>query len=304
MSSITTNPATTNPATTRPSVTIAPTQTSPVALPPSKLVVEGILPSDQTSYVDVAGLMSILQNYLVNSPLVKNTNGDQIDTSIELSNINHNLNQISTAMSSNTSGNVLAQQSGVDSIVNNEMNRLNDKKQTIDSALSTQQRMMQMNDSYTKRQKEYTKMLVVVVVGIVVMIFMSYISFAFPEWSALATIVDILIIVFVFIFCFWTYYYLISRDTIYYDQLNIQQIPFPATNNGATGLVASSSHAMNVLDSSSTCVGPACCSIADNTRWDSSHNICVKESFAGKYTTVKRETLPYGPSEIGDYSPY
>ena len=248
--------------------------------------------------------MSILQNYLVNSPLVKNTNGDQIDTSIELSNINHNLNQISTAMSSNTSGNVLAQQSGVDSIVNNEMNRLNNKKQTIDSALSTQQRMMQMNDSYTKRQKEYTKMLVVVVVGIVVMIFMSYISVAFPEWSALATIVDILIIVSVFIFCFWTYYYLISRDTIYYDQLNIQQIPFPATNNGATGLVASSSHAMNAMDSSGTCVGPSCCSIADNTIWDSSHNVCVKESFAGKYTTVKKETLPYGPSEIGDYSPY
>jgi hypothetical protein len=285
MSSITTNPATTNPVTTRPSVTIAPTQ---------------------TSYVDVAGLMSILQNYLVNSPLVKNTNGDQIDTSIELSNINHNLNQISTAMSSNTSGNVLAQQSGVDSIVNNEMNRLNNKKQTIDSALSTQQRMMQMNDSYTKRQKEYTKMLVVVVVGIVVMIFMSYISVAFPEWSALATIVDILIIVSVFIFCFWTYYYLISRDPIYYDQLNIQQAPFPATNNGASGTVASSSspHAMNAMDSSGTCVGPSCCSIADNTIWDSSHNVCVKESFAGKYTTVKKETLPYGPSEIGDYSPY
>jgi hypothetical protein len=203
-------------------------------------------------------------------------------------------------MSSNTSGNILAQQSGVDSIVNNEINRLNDKKQTIDSAISTQQRMMQMNDSYTKRQKQYTKMLVVVVVGIVLMILMSYISFAFPEWSALATIADILIIVFVFIFCFWTYYYLITRDPIYYYQLNIQQVPFPATSNGASGTVATSaSLAINVLDSSGTCVGPACCSIADNTIWDSSHNICVKESFAGK-----RETLPYGPSEISDYSPY
>ena len=247
--------------------------------------------------------MSILQNYLVNSPLVKNTNGDQIDTSIELSNINHNLNQISTAMSSNTSGNVLAQQSGVDSIVNTEINRLNEKKQTIDSAISTQQRMMQMNDSYTKRQKEYTKMLVVIVVGIVLMIFMSYISFAFPEWSALATIVDVLIIVTVFIFCFWTYYYLISRDTIYYDQLNIHQIPFPQTSNGASGTVGSSI-VLDISGSDSTCVGPACCSIAKNTTWDSSHNVCVKESFAGKYPSSKRETLPYGPSEVGDYSPY
>ena len=287
MSSTTTNPTTTNPATTNP------TTTNPATTNPTSTIAPV-----QTSYVDVAGLMSILQNYLVNSPLVKDTNGDQIDTSIELSNINHNLNQISTAMSSNTSGNVLAQQSGVDSIVNTEINRLNDKKQTIDSAISTQQRMMQMNDSYTKRQKQYTKIMVVVVVGIILMIFMSYISFTFPEWSALATIADIVIIVSVFIFCFWTYYYVITRDPIYYDQLNIQQIPFPETSNGASGTIGSSI-VMDISGSSSTCVGPACCSIADNTIWDSSHNICVKESF-----TTKGETLPYGPSEIGDYSPY
>ena len=274
--------STTDPTTTNPAGAVAPTQ---------------------TSYVDVAGLMSILQNYLVNSPLVKNTNGDQIDTSIELSNINNNLNKISTAMSSNTSGNVLAQQSGVDSIVNTEMNRLNDKKQTIDSAISTQQRMMQMNDSYTKRQTQYTKILVAIVVGIVLLIFMSYISFAFPEWKALATIADIFIIVSVFIFCFWTYYYLISRDPIYYDQLNIQQIPFPSTSNGASGTVGSSP-ALDVSGSSSTCVGPACCSISKNTKWDSSNNICVKESFTGKYSKTNGVTLPYGPSEIGDYSAY
>jgi uncharacterized protein YaaQ len=247
--------------------------------------------------------MSILQNYLVNSPLVKNTNGDQIDTSIELSNINQNLNKISTAMSTNTSGNVLAQQSGVDSIVNTEMKRLNDKKQTIDSAISTQQRMMQMNDSYTKRQQQYTKMLVAIVVGFILMIFMSYVSFAFPEWTALATIIDIIIVVAVFIFCFWTYYFLITRDPIYYDQLNIHQIPFPETSNGASGTVGTS-HAMNVLDSSGTCVGPACCSKAEKTIWDSSHNICVKESFTGLGQKTNKETQPYGPSEIGDYSPY
>ena len=98
---------------------------------PPVVATAAVAPSNQVSYVDVAGLMGVLQNYLVNSPLVKNANGDVLSTSQELTNINTNLNQISTALGNNTSGNILSQQTGVDGIVTNEINRLNEKKQTI-----------------------------------------------------------------------------------------------------------------------------------------------------------------------------
>lgn len=293
-------PTTTTPGPTTPpgpTTTTAPTKTAapgPTTTPPPA--------SNQVSYVDVAGLMSILQNYLVGSPLVNDTYGDQIDTSAELNNINQNLHQISASLSDNNSGNVLAQQNGVDSIVNNEMNRLQEKKQIIDGALTTQQRMMQMNDTYTKRQHQYTKMLVAIAVAITLMIVMSYIAFAFPEWSALATVANIAIIVIVFIYCFWTYYYMAARDPIYYDQLNIQQDPFPVTNNGAaaTPTPAPGAHA---LTTDGQCIGPSCCNTARGAVWDASNNVCIKESFSVQSST-KTGASPYEPSEMTDYTKY
>jgi hypothetical protein len=296
MSPITAMPTTTAPTTTAPGpTTTAPTKTAapvPTTTPPPA--------SNQVSYVDVAGLMSILHNYLVSSPLVNDTHGDQIDTSAELNNINQNLHQISASLSDNNSGNVLAQQNGVDSIVNNEMNRLHEKKQIIDGALTTQQRMMQMNDTYTKRQHQYTKMLVAIAVAITLMIVMSYIAFAFPEWSALATVANIVIIVIIFIYCFWTYYYMAARDPIYYDQLNIQQDPFPVTNNGAAATPAPGAHA---LTTDGQCIGPSCCNTARGAVWDASNNVCIKESFFVQPST-KTGASPYEPSEMTDYTKY
>jgi ElaB/YqjD/DUF883 family membrane-anchored ribosome-binding protein len=244
----------------------------------------------QVTYVDVAGLMGILKNYLVSSPLITNAHGDQIDTSTELQTINQNLNQISNALSANTSGSVLAQQNGVDSIVSDEMNRLQEKKQIIDSALTTQQRMMQINDSYTKRQRQYVKMLVAISVGIVIMIFLSYITYTFPEWNSLASILYVVIIVAVFIYCFWTYYFMLQRDPIIYDKLNIQQAPFPIPVNNGVGAM----HGNGMLDGSGNmCTGQSCCN-SPGVVWDSSHNICVKEGFGVAYE-------PFSANEEKDY---
>jgi ElaB/YqjD/DUF883 family membrane-anchored ribosome-binding protein len=278
---------------TTPPVTM--TTVAPAAVAPA-----AVAPSNQVSYVDVAGLMGVLQNYLVNSPLIKNTNGDVLSTSQELTNINTNLNQISTALGNNTSGNILSQQSGVDSIVTNEINRLNEKKQTIDGAITTQKRMVQMNDSYIKRQRDYTKILVAISVGIVLMIFAAYFSYTSESLRPLATIFDIVIIVLVFIYCFWTYYNMSSRDNIYYDQLYMYGSPSPpqyydeATINAA----AASKDA-----SGNTCTGPACCSAIAGTTWDASGNVCIKkEGFTNQRARpLADKAMPFSPSEEDDY---
>lgn len=257
-----------------------------------------VAPSNQVSYVDVAGLMGVLQNYLVNSPLIKNTNGDVLSTSQELNNINTNLNQISTALGNNTSGNILSQQTGVDGIVTNEINRLNDKKQTIDAAITTQKRMVQMNDSYIKRQRDYTKILVAISVGIVLMIFAAYFSFISESFRPLATIIDIVIIVAVFIYCFWTYYNMSSRDNIYYDQLYVYGNPStPQYYDEATMNTAAKDASGN------TCTGPACCSATAGTTWDASGNICTKkEGFVNQQVRPNADkAMPFSPSEEDDY---
>jgi ElaB/YqjD/DUF883 family membrane-anchored ribosome-binding protein len=257
-----------------------------------------VAPSTQVSYVDVAGLMGVLQNYLVNSPLIKNTNGDVLSTSQELNNINTNLNQISTALGNNTSGNILSQQTGVDGIVTNEINRLNDKKQTIDAAITTQKRMVQMNDSYIKRQRDYTKILVAISVGIVLMIFAAYFSYTSESFRPLATIFDIVIIVAVFIYCFWTYYNMSGRDNIYYDQLYVYGSPSPPQYYEEAKMNAASKDA-----SGNTCTGPACCSATAGTTWDASGNVCTKkEGFMNQQVRPNADkAMPFSPSEEDDY---
>ena len=266
---------------------------------PPVVATAAVAPSNQVSYVDVAGLMGVLQNYLVNSPLVKNANGDVLSTSQELTNINTNLNQISTALGNNTSGNILSQQTGVDGIVTNEINRLNEKKQTIDGAITTQKRMVQMNDSYIKRQRDYTKILVAISVGIVLMIFAAYFSYTSESLRPLATIFDIVVIVLVFIYCFWTYYNMLQRDNIYYDQLYVYGSPsIPQYYDEATMKTASKDASGN-----NTCTGPACCSTIAGTTWDASGNVCIKkEGFMNQRVRPNADrAMPFSPSEEDDY---
>lgn len=257
--------------------------------------------SKNVSYVDVAGLMSILQNYLVSSPLIQNQHGDQLDTSTELQTIHQNLNQISNALSSNTSGNILSQQTGVDAIVSNEMNRLQLKKDAIDSALTTQQRMMQVNDTYIKRQRQYVKMLVAVSVSIVIMIFLSYFTFMYPEWNALASIVYVILIVSTFIYCFWTYYAMIQRDPIEYDRLNMQQVPFPVNDKTYGTKPINSAGDTNV----GYCAGEDCCN-SPGVVWDASKSVCVMTTTpsvtpSSAPVKAKEGFTPYTPDEQSTY---
>lgn len=263
-------------------------------------------PTSAVSYVDVAGLMSILQNYLVSSPLIQNQHGDHLDTSTELETINKNLNQISTSLSSNTSGNVLAQQNGVDGIVSSEINRLQLKKQVIDNALTTQQRMMQMNDSYTKRQRQYVKMLVAISVSIVIMIFLSYGTFLYPEWNSLASIGYVIIIVATFIYCFWTYYTILQRDPIDFDRLMMQQAPFPVHSNDYGVSKASSQVTSGAI--SDMCTGKDCCN-SPGVVWDASLSVCVQTMTSKPTTSIPTTTTavakegftPYTPDEESSY---
>ena len=49
-------------------------------------------------------------------------------------------------------------------IIDDEKQRLNEKKQNVDNALSGQQRLITMNNSYRLRYTEYTKMIVIITI--------------------------------------------------------------------------------------------------------------------------------------------
>ena len=271
----------TNPPNT-PTVYITPS--SMVTKPPTVYITPSSMVTNppSTSVIDTTSLMGILNNYLVKSPLLTNPDGDYNNVDTQIDNINTGLSGINNAMSVDVAGNILSQQANVNTIINTEMNRLNQKEQTIDSALTTQKRMLVMNDGYLKRQKVYIRMMIAIVVGLVILLMCKFLSSYLGEdenTDVLISMVSILVIVVVVIYCGWAYVMMLRRDPIYFDQLHYipenKPISLAGKNDYQVGQQISASDE-NVQNS---CIGSACCTGVNGTVWDSSFNVCVKEGF-------------------------
>lgn len=234
---------------------------------------------------DNAGLLDVMQKYVMKSALVNDGNGDYVNVGHQLDDINSNLNGISSALGNNSSTLILSQQAGVSTIVNTELQRLNDKKQSIDTALTTQKRMMMMNDSILKRQRVYTRIMTEIAIALVILIFCKFLANSWNDdenTNVIISIVCILVIVIVVIHCGWLYVDLLRRDPIYYDQLHYipdNVAPANTTVQANTQQQLLSGAPGTSVDSSYGCVGNSCCSHVGGTVWDASMNICVKESF-------------------------
>ena len=192
--------------------------------------------------IDTTSLMGVLNNYLVKSPLLTNPDGDYSNVVSQIDTINTGLSGLNNALSVDVAGNILSQQDNVNKIVNTEMNRLNQKEQTIDSALTTQKRMLVMNDGYVKRQKVYIRIMVAIVVGLVFLLMCKFLSSYLGEdenTDVLISMVSILVIVAVVIYCGWSYVMMLRRDPIYFDQIHYvpENKPISLTGNNQLQMV-------------------------------------------------------------------
>ena len=256
-------------------------------------------PTPNPNTIDTTSLMGILNNYLIKSPLLNNPDGDYSNVISQIDNINSGLGGMNKSMNTDIAGNILSQQGNVNTIVDTEMNRLNQKQQSIDSALTTQKRMLLMNDGYLKRQKVYLRIMVAIVIGLVILLLCKFLSAYLGDdenANVLITMVSILVIVAVVIYCGWSYVMMLRRDPIYFDQLHYLPDNKPITLTGKNDVQLISAPNTNITN---TCIGAACCSHTSGTVWDISSNACIKEGF----TSVKR-TRPYEQNEMENYSMY
>ena len=105
-----------------------------------------------------------------------------VDNSNAMSDLNSKLNTLYNADSGSqlASNSVLYKQELINDILTTEANRLDQKKHNIDSAVTGQQRMIEINDSYQKRYAAYTKMAIAFIVGLVLYIFMNRLMILLP----------------------------------------------------------------------------------------------------------------------------
>lgn len=186
------------------------------------------------------------------------------------------------------------QQNKVLDVIQTETSRITDKKQTIDQAMDSHKRLMELNDNYRKRYLDYIKMAIAICIGLggiwIVRIIDGYFNLGF--------IADILISI--LLVAMGVYCYLILRDLnmknpLQYDELNISAPPTAFKNAKTADDEPSVSN--DLLSGGDGCVGSQCCSTG--TTWDSTSKTCIKvQGFVGENTLVK----PYSPNECTEYS--
>lgn len=157
---------------------------------------------------------------------------------------------------------VLTKQKQVNNILQSELDRLATKKDQLDEAQKGQMRVLMMNESYRKRQAEYTKLIIAVVFVFALVIVMRYVREIFnilPD--ALYTLIHILLFAGLIIYSFIIYINVSSREKINFDRLDI---PGPKTESTAdydkrNSDAIKSGDLLGVSDSN-LCKGAACCS--------------------------------------------
>jgi hypothetical protein len=231
---------------------------------------------DPKGYFDLSGLFQIDQAYLVdisNSYTSANP-GKTVAKLIELEKDLQNLG--TTYQNANSSAtSVLAQQSAMLNIVNQEEARIAQKKTAMENTTSTQQRVLDLNDSNRKKMIEYTKILLIFVVALFLFFVLQKLNAWFPEipdW-----IVDysaILIFSIAAIYSLVIYIKMQGHEPTNFDQIYMPppRMLTPSQRAAQEAEAAKSGNLLGTLNLGQ-CTGAACC--ASGTYWDVSSGMCV-----------------------------
>jgi hypothetical protein len=128
----------------------------------------------------------------------------------------------------------------VGDIIDDEYNRLYQKKAQIDSALSAQQRNIVLNESYRKRYSRYTQMVIVIslaLIGYLGILALRKSVPAIPEF--VADLVTALIFVGAIVYCAFALFEINTRNITNYDELDLPPYVDAATQDTGKSTSAS-----------------------------------------------------------------
>lgn len=229
-----------------------------------------------TYYGDISGLLHAQQNYLSSLSL-------QNDVSGQLLTINSGLDELAKKLNSNSAAYVLTGQEKVYDIVNNEQNRLTTKKSSIDNAIQGQKRLVELNDSYAKKNWQWAKIGMILCVCFLLILGVLIINKFIDIPDVFLNLITIILLSVSFCWCVYIYYYdIYIRDSLYHDKLsseapillNPKSVSDDIKNHGITTT-------MNGSSFGGLCVGSSCCDISSN--YNTQTQTCVTECGPNKY---------------------
>ena len=115
---------------------------------------------------------------------------------------------------------IISREAQVKAITDTELDRLNDKKTEVDDAYSTNKRLVDLNDSYRKKQSQYNYMMFVVISFFVIMIILMQIQKVVPVISGILTIITVILAILVIVYVLVILVDIYRRDPNDFDKIN------------------------------------------------------------------------------------
>lgn len=175
------------------------------------------------------------------------------------------------------------------SFIDEETRRLQLKKQNIDAAVTSQQRALELNDSYRKRYHKYIEILIVLIVTVGLYLGITTLQKQFSSIPSVAfDIAMLLVIVYVAFYLWYAAVELFTRDQTNYDELDLPPVYDASGTAASTDLINKGQ--LSGLLSQDVCIGQECCP----TYWDSGNNHCIRNGFTtlDQAFDFKHLTLP------------
>jgi uncharacterized membrane protein len=167
---------------------------------------------------------------------------------------------------------VIQHQEYIKQAIADENDRINQKKQSVDYAVSGQKRDIQLNQSYRKKYMVYTNILICVVVALIIYIVFSSINLAYGSFSAFAmNSLAFALLSFCIFYIIFALYTIQTRDPLNFDELVL-----PAPIIGSNVVVADAS--MNIIANYGNCANSDCCNVG--TTWNSDLAKCEPTGYS------------------------
>ena len=226
-----------------------------------------------TQYFDLPGLINIQSNYLTD--LSRNYYNNAIDVAIDVNSLQKNLIDVSNSymLADQSSTAILTDQSNVMQIINSEQDRLNQKQELVKQMEQENKRKVLLNDTYRKKKVQYSKIMIVIIIALLIVIAISVMGKFLPIPEGFLSLLYILDIAIALIICFNLYTDITMRDYINYDEIYIA----PPTIDASGNVVGNNKDVPSFWSSFKYgCYEASCC--ADGTVYDDKLKMCVMPS--------------------------
>jgi hypothetical protein len=154
----------------------------------------------------------------------------------------------------------------ISAIVHKEQYRIDQKAVGIHNALDSQNRLIFLNQSYASRMKEYSFMIMIIALTIVIIVFILMFKDFLP--SALVNIIVLIVGSIGGIWALWIFWRIQNRDNVDFDK--VYSIP-PSDLDNSGNVFVNSRNANNsngLLSVKQVCAGQDCCDATTTTYID------------------------------------